>query len=65
MNWIGCAVAFLLQKMRLWAFYWSRFTRLLFSLLFGMAVVVVPQVYAEMASSCSRNILHPGLPGRL
>ncbi|MEH6580793.1 MAG: acyltransferase family protein [Halioglobus sp.] len=46
----GCAVAFLLRKMRLWNFYWSRYTRLLLPLFFGMAVVVVPQVYAEMAS---------------
>ncbi len=46
----GCAVAFLLQKMSLWHFYWSRYTRLLLPLFFGMAVVVVPQVYAEMAA---------------
>jgi len=46
----GCAVAFLLRKMRLRDFYWSRYTRLLLPLFFGMAVVVVPQVYAEMAS---------------
>jgi glucan biosynthesis protein C len=45
----GSAVAFLLPKMSLSRFYWSRQTRLLLPLLFGMAVVVVPQVYAEMA----------------
>lgn len=46
----GSAVAFLLQKMTAGRFYWSRISRLLVPLGFGMAVVVVPQVYVEMAS---------------
>jgi len=46
----GVAVSYLLQGMSLWRFYTSRHTKILLPLLFGMAVVVVPQVYVEMAS---------------
>lgn len=43
----GSAVAFILRRMTLRQFYWSRYTRVLLPLLFGMAVIVVPQVFAE------------------
>lgn len=43
----GSAVAFVVRRMSLTQFYWSRYVRVLLPLLFGMAVIVVPQVFAE------------------
>ncbi len=47
----GSAVAFIIRRMTLWQFYWSRHTRLFLPLMFGMAVVVVPQVFIEFRSN--------------
>lgn len=46
----GVAVSFLLHNMPYWQFYRTRHSKILLPLLFGMTVVVVPQVYIEMAS---------------
>ncbi len=43
----GSAVAFIIRRMTLMQFYWSRHTRVLLPLIFGIAVIVVPQVYVE------------------
>ncbi|SMF21702.1 Peptidoglycan/LPS O-acetylase OafA/YrhL, contains acyltransferase and SGNH-hydrolase domains [Alteromonadaceae bacterium Bs31] len=46
----GVAVSYLLQNMPYWRFFRSRHTKVLLPLLFGMTVVVVPQVYIELDS---------------
>lgn len=43
----GSAVAFIVRSMTLMQFFLSRHTRVLLPLLFGMAVIVVPQVFVE------------------
>lgn len=43
----GSAVAFIIRRMTLTQFFLSRHTRVLLPLLFGMAVIVVPQVFVE------------------
>ena len=44
----GVAVSYLIHTLRYWQFFTTRCTRLLLPLLFGMGVVVVPQVYVEL-----------------
>ena len=46
----GAAVSYMLHRMPRWGFIRNRFVKLLLPLLFGMTVIVVPQVYIEMQS---------------
>jgi len=46
----GVAVSYLLHNMEYWRFYFTRHSKLFLPLVFGMAVVVVPQVYVEMSA---------------
>lgn len=44
----GSAIYFIMQKVALGRFFWMRSVRLLVPLLFGMFVIVLPQVYFEL-----------------
>lgn len=44
----GSAIYFIMQKVALGRFFWVRSIRLLIPLLFGMFVIVLPQVYYEL-----------------
>lgn len=46
----GVTVSYLLHKQQYWQFFRSRHTKILLPLIFGMCVVVAPQVYVEMVS---------------
>jgi len=46
----GVAVSYLLHNMGYWRFYFTRHSKLFLPLVFGMTVVVVPQVYVEMSA---------------
>ena len=46
----GVAVSYLLHTMPHWVFFRSRWSKIFLPLVFGMTVVVVPQVYVEMSS---------------
>ncbi|WP_045858548.1 acyltransferase family protein [Teredinibacter purpureus] len=46
----GVAISYMLEKMTFWQFWRNRHAKILVPLLFGMAVVVVPQVYIEQHS---------------